>query len=454
MRTWLFLFLALATPAHASNELFAVTTTYEVVGSTARIGLGGGYPTVTNEYQVHSDAVVRSYGRYVFVVNRLFADNVLVLDAGDGYRVLRQFSVATTGLNPRDVEMVGPARAYVTLYEDNTILVCNPLTGAKLGDIDLSAFADGDGTVEMDQMVRVEDRVFVTLQNVDRRVSPWGITGKSTIIVIDTDTDTVVDADLDLPGVQGIALQGQNPYWRLHFDPRRQRLFTVGAGSFQQRDGGLERIDPFRLRSEGFVVTETALGGELLDFALASDTIGWALINDASFNTCLVRFDPSTGTKIDDVRCTSGFLLTDLELSRDGRLFVGDRTASNPGVRVYDALTGQALAGPISTGLPPFDFTLIEGVPTSTPPTQLTARLSAFPNPFNPRVTIEAEGATTGTIEVVDPRGRVVRRLELRDGRVEWDGFDTTGALVASGTYRARLIGAPHAGAVALTLVR
>ncbi|HKK70323.1 MAG TPA: FlgD immunoglobulin-like domain containing protein [Candidatus Krumholzibacteria bacterium] len=447
--------LLLSSRAGATEELFVVTTTFEVVGSTGRIGIDGGYPTVADEFQVHSDAVVRQQNGFVFVINRLFADNVLVLDAADDYGVVTQFGVSGTGLNPRDLELVGDDRAYVTLYESNELLICNPFTGTTLGTIDLSAFAVADGLVEMDQIARVGDRVFVTLQNVDRRVTPWAVTGASTIAVIDTNTDTLVDADPGAPGVQGIELQIQNPYWRFEYDPGRQRLFMIGAGSFQQSDGGLERIHPFTLRSEGPVLTEAGLDGDLLDVALVDDATGWALINDPTFNTCLVRFDPTTGERTDTVLCTSGFLLSDLELSRDGRIFVGDRTPSNPGIRVYDASTAQLLSGPLDVGLPPFDATLIEGVPTGAPVPTRPARLAAHPNPFNPRVTIGLDGAEhDGVVEIVDARGRRVRTLALEAGTAIWNGMDSEGRPAASGIYRARLRGRDDVTAVPLTLVR
>jgi len=447
------LLFSLALPAHATQDLFAVTTTYEVVGSTGRIDLDD-YGTTTNEFTVHSDAVVRSHGRYVFVVNRLFADNVLVLDAGDDYRVVRQFSVADTGLNPRDIEMVDETKAYVTLFESNDLLICNPLTGATLGTIDLSSFVVEDDFVEADQMLRVGDRLFVALQNLDRRVLPWAVTGSSMLVVIDTTTDTIVDADPETSGIQGVPFQVQNPYWRLAWDADRQRVLSIQTGVFGVLDGGVEVVDPFTLRSEGLLVTEAALGGDLLDFALVSPTLGWAMISRSDFSTCLVRFDPSTGATIDEFLCTPGFDLADMELSSDGRLFVGDRRAANPGVRVFDATTGAALAGPISTGLPPFDFVLLEGVPTDAPSVPRNEALAAYPNPFNPRVVIEVEGMEDGRVEIVDARGRIVAERVLQAGRAVWDGTARDGRPVASGVYRGRLAGRPDIRPVPLTLVR
>lgn len=458
----LLLTILLATSASAQRHVFATTTSYEVVGGTSRLGLDAPYPAVLDEYVIHSDALVRAFGRHVFVINRLFADNVLVLDAADDYAVVSQYSVASIGLNPSDLLRIDGTKAYVSLYESNALLVCHPLTGAVARTIDLSAFADADGKVEMDQMVRVGNRAFVALQKLDRRVVPWAVTGTSSLVVIDTDTDTVVDADPDRPGVQDISLSLQNPYWRARFDGRLGRILLVTSGSYLARDGGIEVINPFSLRSEGSLISEAELGGELLDFALVSDVLGWAIVNDAQFNTCLVRFDPATRDVIDTVLCTNGFLLSDLELSLDGRVFVSDRTASAPGVRIYDAVSAAPLAGPLDVGLPPFDLVLIEGVPTDAPTTPVLASqvLRAAPNPFNPRVEIrwsDAEGPLRA-LEIVDARGRRVRVLEAATRTPDaiswiWDGLDAQGRPAASGVYHARLDDAAVAP-TALTLVR
>jgi hypothetical protein len=79
----------------------------------------------------------------------------------------------------------------------------------------------------------------------------------------------------------------------------------------------------------------------------------------------------------------------------------------------------------------------------------VTALSAAYPNPFNPRVTIAYQLAAAGPIElaVFDARGRLVRVLEsgwrsAGRHRANWDGLDATGRAAPAGTYLCRLTGA------------
>ena len=79
--------------------------------------------------------------------------------------------------------------------------------------------------------------------------------------------------------------------------------------------------------------------------------------------------------------------------------------------------------------------------------------LAATPNPFNPSTSIAFELDQSGSarVTVYDLAGRRVRVLvqkNLPQGRheVQWDGTDTTGAIVAAGVYLVRVDGATGPG--------
>jgi T5SS/PEP-CTERM-associated repeat protein len=88
-------------------------------------------------------------------------------------------------------------------------------------------------------------------------------------------------------------------------------------------------------------------------------------------------------------------------------------------------------------------------------------RLSVMPNPFNPRTTIRFDLAVAGSarLSVFDLAGRLIRTMideNLPQGSHEavWDGRDSSGKEVGSGTYLARLESGGEIEVVRMELVR
>jgi len=97
-------------------------------------------------------------------------------------------------------------------------------------------------------------------------------------------------------------------------------------------------------------------------------------------------------------------------------------------------------------------------------PTTVGLGLRCFPNPFNPRVTIELAVTATPnaavTIEVFDVRGHKVRTLHdgplpvgIRHG-LTWDGCDDRGRAMASGVYLVQAKAGPRQVGQKVTLLR
>jgi hypothetical protein len=412
-----------------------------------------------------SDAVARRSGDRVAIIGRFGCDYLQFVDPQSGFATTAQWSTGN-GTNPYDFVTCDSNRVYVSLYERDYLLILDADTGQHLGQIDLSLWSDADGLPEASGMVRVGDRVFVALQRLDR---PGGYVAShsSLLAVIDCSTDALVDADPVTPGIQAITLQTRNPFDDLHYDPVRQRIVVVSAGNFGVLDGGIESVDPLTLQSEGILVTEATLGGDLNQARLYVDCTGYAIVNDSSYNTSLVQFDHCNGTLLGTCRSTVGFNLADLEIDRQGVLYLAERDLVTPGVRLYQLpACSEITTSPLAFALPPQDILLTgDGVVTPThaePPTPTAVRVSPNrPEPFNPSTTfsIEAPPHARLRIEVVDVSGRLVRRLwdgPLRGAQqtMQWDGADTLGRNVASGVYFAvvRCEGFQHSER--MTLVR
>jgi hypothetical protein len=130
-------------------------------------------------------------------------------------------------------------------------------------------------------------------------------------------------------------------------------------------DGGIELFNPEDKCLSGLLVTESALGGNIVDVVIASESKGFAIIgvsNGATASTHLVSFDLSTGDKIKDILTSEEWAYDTIEMSPDGQeLWVSDRTSTSPGIRIFDAASdSQKTSSPIDVGLPPGSICFVE----------------------------------------------------------------------------------------------
>jgi len=334
---------------------FVVATDFET-GSFATVGLDEPRPLAPSHpsRRVHSDAVARSYRGLVYSINRFFGDNIQVLDPADGFRTVWQCSTGA-GSNPHDIAFVGPTKAYVTRNDTAQLWIVDPsapprCAGFKTGEIDLSAYADDDGVPEMSQMAIVGERLYVLLQYLDRDAifAPAGV---GRIAVIDTARDEVVDL---------IPLSGENPFAQTKgLTVQGGDLLVASAGRYTVDDGGIERVDLGGGGAQGYFVSEGDLGGDITDFVLVSERLGYAVLSKADFSNSLVAFDPLE-RRVTATLVSGSTLVADIEVNTRGELFAADRTFDAPGLRVFRAADGEALGPKLDTGLPPFDILFLK----------------------------------------------------------------------------------------------
>lgn len=96
------------------------------------------------------------------------------------------------------------------------------------------------------------------------------------------------------------------------------------------------------------------------------------------------------------------------------------------------------------------------GAPTATP---ASYRLSAAPNPFNPRTVIHFDAGIgqRGQVRVFNLRGELVRTPHAGEYQITeflWDGTDDSGKNVACGVYLIRASAGREASASKIALIR
>ncbi len=302
----------------------------------------------TSPLVFHPDAVCRydPLTRTPFMISRLGADAIEVLDPEQGWQVAAEYGVGS-GSNPQDLAVVALDRAYVLRYAEPELLLVHPLTGAELGTVDLSAYADADGVPEMAYSLVHGGRVYVALQ----RLVDFEPGDYSSLLVLDGASGSIE---------REIRLTASNPFAQLRHVPALDAISVPEVGLFGELDGGVELLAPDAAGPAGLAVTEAELGGDLVDALVVDETRGYAVIAVADpggqQHTELVRFDPASGRRQTTLLAAAGFDYSFLALSPDRRqLWLTDRTRSAPGVRVFSVADDRQLtAEPIDTGLPPF----------------------------------------------------------------------------------------------------
>lgn len=396
------------------------------------------------------DPTGRFHEGKVYVVGRGGSNLVQVYTTGPQLTLEREFGIGA-GRNPQDIAFDAAGEAYVSCYDQAVLLRVDVTTGMVLDTYDTAPFADADGLPETAWMIAVGDLLYVTCQKLDRN-NGYGPTGPGALLVFDMAAEAWADQDPQVAGVQPITLTGANPYTRLEIlaDGSGGWNLRVGcAGFFALNDGGIEDIDPVGGVSLGYLVTEEELGGDVTGFASTDDAVhvlSSALVGGSTFITSLRRWRPADDS-LAVLDTGTGYVHADLVWDGGFQLFVADRTLGAAGLRVFDTNSGAELtAGPLATGLPPFQFVMPGSGGVSPVPTLTLGGLSLShprPNPCNPLAELVVSGRPGATVKigVYDLAGRRVRdrMLELnRSGEAvfRFDGRDGQGRSLAAGVYR------------------
>jgi sugar lactone lactonase YvrE len=326
----------------------------------------GAYSTVTLDKprvvrpdlgETYSDAVGRVFQNRFYVVNRLGQDNLQMINPATGTSIAA--CSIDNGSNPQDIAFASENKAYVSRMKDGIVTIVDPTvsstcSGFKRGRIDLNEFSDADGSPELGRMLIVGERLYVAALRLDRNRS-FVPAAPGWIAVIDTTTDTLVDVDPETPEIDAIKLAGENPFG-LVYDPPSDKIWVWETGRFSvPDDGGIEAIDPTTNRAEGFIASEARLGGTVTVVAPYSATRAFAVIADEDFQNRLIAFSPVTGEILETLREAPSYF-PDVAVNDRGEVWLADRTLSAPGIRIFDAESGRAVAGPIDVGLPPFNI--------------------------------------------------------------------------------------------------
>jgi hypothetical protein len=326
------------------------TGSYSVVELTSRnvfqdLKVGG----------IHNNAIARFFGGRVYVVNRLGADSIQILDPQRGFITPPNGMLSVgNGTDPQDIVFVNDSKAYVSRLNAPKLLIINPTTLRITGDLDLSSLVqpnDSDGSPDPGYMLMRNGMVYVALRHLDIRQTQLPPVARGEVAVIDATTDRIVTV---------IELLGTNPASELQFSPTLNRILVSSVGEPAVLDGGIEAINPDTNTADSqFVISEMTVGGDITAFATASRTKGFAVVRDTNAANALITFDPSSGQPLAQLLGPLNAFLPHLAINTLHEVYVAvaDTQPATSGLRIFDALTNtESTTTPLNVGqlLPAF----------------------------------------------------------------------------------------------------
>ncbi len=294
------------------------------------------------------DAALRRVFDRVVLIGRGTAGTLQLLEGAAEPRA----QVALGDCNPHDVAELEGGLVLVSCYDDDTMRIVDLCAGEVRRGPSLAELADADGLPEMDQLIRVGARVYVSLQRLDR-AAYYSPTGPGLLVAIDAATHEVLDLDA-APGLQGHTLPCTNPYSDLELGP--DGLVYVGcSGDFMTpTDAVVARVDP--QSGAGEVVADALDLGGFPTGGLRVDADGAVYVLIAApdaFTVDEMRLVRLTSGAPDILYASPGFTLSGLAVD-GGLVYVGDRSPdSTAGLWAIDA---AGRSGPYTTSLPPYEI--------------------------------------------------------------------------------------------------
>jgi hypothetical protein len=355
-------------------NIVSANTDY-ATGSLSKISLPGFNVNNLLKGAVGSDIGIRSYNGLVYVLNKYGADNIQIVDPNQNFSIVKEKSTGA-GSNPHDICVINNNKAYITRYDSKELWIVDPSTLEKLsptGEISLESYAPSgaNGVPCMDRMYFDSARslLYVSLQ----RLASWSPSDYSSVIVINTNTDSIVKEIKLTWTTSGTDYFAKNPYtdfvnipssaWQPAVSDAHDHLFISCVGNFgysYAEDGGIIAIDlSDQTCEEGYVLSEAVIHSEITSLLYRNSSIYIIQQNSSQANTlhkCLLS-DLSDTT----VYATAGSFPT-MALYPSGLLFMCDRSSTAPGLRIFDTTNGdsQISISPLITDLPPVDIAVVQ----------------------------------------------------------------------------------------------
>ena len=361
-------------PANLTNTYAVVATAASDYSSGAHSVLSYTAPrsTINDLLATGSDLKISSFGKYFYRMERSGSNTVTKFSIEDPSTPVWQFSTdepGDTNSNPCALIFASETKAYLLRYNSKKAWIVNPSATVqsefKIGELDLSAYDEGDGAPEMASGLIVGNKLFIALQ---RYSMIFYTPNDSYIAVFNVETDTEIDTDPNTPGLNGIKLDVRNPDGKIKYN--NGYIYVPGADDMWNGSatyGGIQRINIATYIADA-VMTGTT-NSNITRVEIISPTKGYFIKYEAIWvapwsRTFLMSFNPQTGvvspSNVAGIGDNGDRNLQDIIADYDGLLWIADASITNPGIYIIDPTIDTIQDGPISTNLNPLEITFCE----------------------------------------------------------------------------------------------
>jgi len=422
--------------------------------ATGLLGAHETAETVSSDVMpIHQDSSVKTDGSDIYVLEARGADTVTKINPAD-MSVVYQYSVGVDS-NPKDIVFYG-SDAYVMLYDTPKILMVDPNATSEAAfvksEIDISQWADSDGSPEAIMGFAHSGLIYVVLQRYDLNTYT---AGTAALIAIDPETQAIVDFNDTDEGIQGIDLILKNPQWGAITG---NHLF-LGGTSYGVTDEGVMKIDlnDSSAMTQTKVFSESDNASTMAGLYVFDDTTGVIAAFDENWNAVPYRFNPSTGEVSDalPVPDAGGGVAFN-----DGVIYVGARDFNGPAIYRVDAVSNALIGEKTPTTLPPYSIMYFESGTTAVDESDATPAAfeinTVMPNPFNPTTSISFtlnEGAQVNA-EIFNSTGQKIDTLVKSHFSAGNHTLNWNASAMPSGIYFVRISSGGSSVSAKMTLLK
>jgi hypothetical protein len=331
---------------------------------------------VNNLNPTISDIGVASYRENFYILERFQSNNISKFHIDNPTQRLWQYSTQdptdTVDSNPYDLIFVNPQKAYLLRFGSTKAWIVNPSATNedqfKIGELDLSAYADADGVPEMCAGAIAGNKLFIVMQ----RLVDWcpAPDVRPYVAVFDTQTDQEINTGKGQGGLLGIPLPIDNPN-SCQYLKENGRIYIGGVGRYgfcgDGYTGGIVLIYAedyaSRILYDDGTPTDHPFG-LLYGMGIASGTKGYFVGYDGWEDASLYSFDSWTGAV--NPNPVAGLAHKDisglenlLQVDKNGMLWVCEGLSQE--VSLVDT-TVDLIDDSVFTNLKPIDVTFCDCV--------------------------------------------------------------------------------------------